>query len=928
MSSQDPQRPTDPKSKWVLGRRDFLLAGSSLGALTALSGAPLLQAAASAVPAGEEVSSPAQLPEASSPPDPSGRAHRLVLFPLDERCTLLSNVLWTSDRQGDPTLSRQHLWVQFPSRIVTTGAELVPAAVLGTVRFETSPDEGRTWRGLASATAPEDAAQRDAQSHSQSLARQSLRWTPVALDNLRVVVDGGPNPYFPFGDYFLALELLTASDLPQNPARPEFKTLASTSVFPAHQPIAGSDDLRIRELNGLCHQPPRTNRVAVTADGDMVSMQSALLNITFSRQFALVRSLGWDMGERNRQNDNLLSVNNAQGAFPVVGRYGHRMASDVAGGELTVSGRNVLYRRVRVVPELEQSMEFAVRENGFTLTLRSNCTRTFRTHEFAALRLPFDLYQCVTSILALPETTGPSGLIRLPLVVQAPNHGSMRVTLRKSQGKCSVYGRVMPFRVHAELWLDLIVGARPLENGLFELPVGHSEAVFDFELTKIFPFGDTDIFTHWERPPFYSFVDREPILGALPNEWLSGIPFRPEMGRFANNSVAEPIPLSAGYHGDMAAYTPDLAPGLKGSDLLRCAADAILRDLTVSAFAFTDFRVFPQTLASPIDLAWLTVAATGDWHWVASRRAELKEWGDRLLSREYEQTGLVFADASGNPGEGRGTMWLDSIRSGHLESYVTAFCARASLRLSELLDRIGEGSASAKMRAMHQRARSNYWKIFYDPSRRRIAIWLDRHGDRHDFDCFAHLGAAIVCGFVPADLARDLLREYLGRIEKSGFSQFQYGLPIVLEPIPAIYHQDWFGKGVEQDGSDAFGIYQNGSIVHFHLFYLLQALYQTGLRHEADDLFVKLIPRVRQGGPGISGPLHSGLDWRRPDGTAAGYEGLLAEQHHFMLAAITGYLGCELSIDGLRINPATQAVTSERLRTLKPNFARLAGPAS
>jgi hypothetical protein len=62
---------------------------------------------------------------------------------------------------------------------------------------------------------------------------------------------------------------------------------------------------------------------------------------------------------------------------------------------------------------------------------------------------------------------------------------------------------------------------------------------------------------------------------------------------------------------------------------------------------------------------------------------------------------------------------------------------------------------------------------------------------------------------------------------------------------------------------------------------------------------------------------------RRPDGTASGYEGLLAEQHYFMLAAITGFLGCELSVDGLRMNPTALAVTSDRRRSLPPNFARM-----
>jgi hypothetical protein len=250
-----------------------------------------------------------------------------------------------------------------------------------------------------------------------------------------------------------------------------------------------------------------------------------------------------------------------------------------------------------------------------------------------------------------------------------------------------------------------------------------------------------------------------------------------------------------------------------------------------------------------------------------------------------------------------------SVRGRH---YERANCLIASVSLP----------AAEKMRALHERAQVNYWRVFYDSSRRRVMMWVDRRGERHGFDSFAHLGAAIVCGFAPSRLAQSLLREYLERVKKSGFSQYQYGLPIMLESIPSVYHNDWFGKGVEQDGRDGFGIYQNGSICHFQLYYLFQALYQSGLRREANALWRKITPRLRQGAQGISGGLHSGIDWRREDGTASGYEGLLAEQHHFLLAAVTGYLGCELTIEGLKLSPA--AIGSERTRMSRPNFARLA----
>ena len=43
-----------------------------------------------------------------------------------------------------------------------------------------------------------------------------------------------------------------------------------------------------------------------------------------------------------------------------------------------------------------------------------------------------------------------------------------------------------------------------------------------------------------------------------------------------------------------------------------------------------------------------------------------------------------------------------------------------------------------------------------------------------------------------------------------------------------------------------------------------------------------------------------------------------------LLAAITGYLGWELTIDGLKLDPAVRAACSDRVQTVRPNFARVA----
>ncbi|MHB1357572.1 MAG: glucosidase family protein, partial [Anaerolineae bacterium] len=571
----------------------------------------------------------------------------------------------------------------------------------------------------------------------------------------------------------------------------------------------------------------------------------------------------------------------------------------------------------------EQALTFALREDGLRLELGWKCTRSFRTAEYAALRLPLDLYQTVMSVLALPNTAGPSGLVDLPMVLQAPNHGSLQVTVVENASEHPVLARVSPLRVQAELWLDLIVGAQPLANGLFEIPAGSGRVVLDLRLNKIYPFAGTDIYTTWQRPPFYSFVDREPILGALPNAWLSGLSFRPELAMFANNSVAEAAAPCAPFYADIAAYTPDLAPGLPATAILRCVADSQL--LNQGKSSYSDYDHFPEAASAPLDLAWLTVASTGDWAWAERRCAEIAHWSEILLSMEYQETGLVASKYSGRATDSEDFMscsWWDSIRSGHIESHVDAYCYRTALRSSELLARLGQTAMAARLGAMAARAREHFMETFYDPQTRRMAQWVDVDGVRYGFDSHPHISAGIMCGLVPQDLARELLMEYLQRLQARSFASYQYGLPILLDPIPARLHNPWMGKGVEPDGSDAVGAYMNGSITHHHTYEILQALYQVGLRREANDLFVKLTPLARSGG--LSAGLHSGMDWRNPDGSPSGYEGLLAEQYQFLLAAVTGYMGWELTIDGLRLNPAVRAACSDRVQLARPNFARLA----
>jgi len=288
-------------------------------------------------------------------------------------------------------------------------------------------------------------------------------------------------------------------------------------------------------------------------------------------------------------------------------RGGRRLSSESSGGTIQVTGRRVAYSRIRPVPEIEWRYAFNLRESGFALDLEWHCERAFHTSEIAALHIAFDLYRSVVSVLGMPDTAGPSGLVGLPLVINAPNHGVVRVTIRDCSPATPVHARIGPFRTRAELWLDLIPGARPLSSGMFEMPAESGRVCFDFEVTRIFAFADQDrrvSFGRWELPPFYSFAERENVLGALCDAWLTGLTFRPDLGRFANNSVADSAALCAPYYAEIAVYTPLLAQGLDPRHFIRFCAEQLLADANETA-GYSDWHRYPMTAMAPIECAWL-----------------------------------------------------------------------------------------------------------------------------------------------------------------------------------------------------------------------------------------------------------------------------------------------------------------------------------
>jgi hypothetical protein len=95
-----------------------------------------------------------------------------------------------------------------------------------------------------------------------------------------------------------------------------------------------------------------------------------------------------------------------------------------------------------------------------------------------------------------------------------------------------------------------------------------------------------------------------------------------------------------------------------------------------------------------------------------------------------------------------------------------------------------------------------------------------------------------------------------------------------------------FGEPQRDDGSDGFQFYENGGATGCWTYYTIKALYQLGRVEDARRIFHPMLGSYATGefqGFGANG---MSRDWRDWQGGCHGYEGLLVENYHALLAVL------------------------------------------
>jgi hypothetical protein len=400
------------------------------------------------------------------------------------------------------------------------------------------------------------------------------------------------------------------------------------------------------------------------------------------------------------------------------------------------------------------------------------------------------------------------------------------------------------------------------------------------------------------RPPL-ALIRQEPRLRNLARSWLNVFQYRPDIGVLSNNTVSDNAIFCMFTFTDPAVFTPTLPGNIEAIQLARESLDRYFAGTRGYGAGLEDRLT--DSYPSMLIAAWDVIRVTGDLELLHRWLPRLEEIGTKAEAQDRNGNGLpesTQTGLSGTEGRGRGNWW-DQINFGHEDAYVCALSYRAFRSLADLERLANRPEQAARFEQRASRIRAAYVPTFLNPKTGILAGWKDSRGELHDYWFIFINGMAITYGLVDNDLANSIVDRVEAKMKEVGYTRFDLGLPGNLVPI----RKDDYGLGAlgspkTDDGTDTFGVFENGGASGCYAYFYVQALYQLGRREEAERILWPMMQTFARGGF-QNGVGHAG-EWRRWDGSPSGYEGFLADAYYAQLAVFTGHYGIGFGPDGFR----------------------------
>ena len=404
-------------------------------------------------------------------------------------------------------------------------------------------------------------------------------------------------------------------------------------------------------------------------------------------------------------------------------------------------------------------------------------------------------------------------------------------------------------------------------------------------------------------------IEKDRRYDGFRRDYLNIFQVNPRVQMLANNASSDPVAFSVFTYSDVALHAPPLADGLTCLDLVRMTLDRYLAgakgygqvgygpnsgaDLVRWSTPWASLDTLPSFLIAACNCA----NGAKDMSWARANYDKLAAWGREMFAADKDGNGLIEYPGTGNfgdrPREGKSpSNWWDLINFGHEDAYANALAYRAATMFAELARKLKHSDDATFFTEKAARLRAAYGPAFLNPATGMLAGWKSADGQLHDY-CFTFVqGVAITCGLLDDPTANAVMDRLLAKMRAVGCTNFSLGLPGNLVPVRKgdyVFDSsppERFGVPRLDDGSDGFQFYENGGATGCWAYYTIKALYQLGRVKDARRIFHPMLAGYAAGefqGFGANG---MSRDWRDWQGDCHGYEGLLVENYHALLAVL------------------------------------------
>ena len=480
----------------------------------------------------------------------------------------------------------------------------------------------------------------------------------------------------------------------------------------------------------------------------------------------------------------------------------------------------------------------------------------------------------------------------LPCVLHMPDMGSVRIS-------CNVENALLDY--DARRWVS-----RPafVEVSFPAATASQPQIEYRLEVVSIHP----------ALPGIAS----NPLYDGFRRGWLNIFQVNPRLQRLANNASSEACSFTLFEYSNLARHTPPLADGLACLDLVRMSLERYLAgDLGYGQLGYAEGGAIGQpfgpfeadlvpwgtpwtsldTLPSLLIAACDYVEGSGDLSWARTNFDKLTSWAREMFAADRNGNGLIEYPHTGNFGDRptrakRPANWWDTINFGHEDAFSNALAYRAGRMLTDLATRLGQTEAAAFFGDKTERLKAAYAPTFLNPATGVLAGWKSADGQLHDYWFTYVQGLAVTFGLLDTDAANSVMDRILAKMEEVGYRDFSIGLPGNLIPVKKGDYVDHEGPpeehGVPQleDGSDGFQFYENGGATGCWAYYTVKALFELGRVDDARRILHPMLAAYARGEFQGFGSNGMSRDWRDWQGGCHGYEGLLVDNYHALLAVL------------------------------------------